>query len=501
MFDDDSDNVGLKRLAAAFSSLSRKRGLEYFEAGRVSLLERTADVLAAQVRGSGDTYLALFMRRDSQLRYSCTCPHFERELTGCKHLWATALEGSGSAMLRSSLPQSRQLIADPTLVWGDEGADRGLTGEDDDDDDEDEDHAENENENDNEDYDDEDHAEDDSGEGAEQQGITFADTRDQPTPARGVSWQLLHGSALRTEPETAAELHYFIAETFGHDWRLLIGKQKRGVELGPLLPAGESAHLLATDSLDRELTGLVHGLRNRHAYHAMYRDALSVAALSVVLPRLAATGRCHLLDSTAAKSREWLLFCEGLSHRAAAARDLPEGYAPLLELPKLSVDAGEPWQLELELSEPELGPQRPVRRKSPEYEARARFVRGAQIRPLEDVRLAQDAGSLLFKDGTLSSCAPNDARWLRSLQHLGHGRCVLVPEAHLPDFLELSFGRSGVSRLLLPADFMRVQSAVPAQPVLELDAPRGRSTAGRVFFEYDDQRVPLRKEARLLLLD
>ena len=119
MFDDDSENVGLKRLAAGFSSLSRKRGLEYFEAGRVSVIERTADVLAAEVTGSGDRYLALFIRRDSQVRYSCTCPHFEREVTGCKHLWATALEGAGSAMLRSSVPASRQLIADPHLTWDD----------------------------------------------------------------------------------------------------------------------------------------------------------------------------------------------------------------------------------------------------------------------------------------------------------------------------------------------------------------------------------------------
>jgi len=35
VLDDDFENVGLKRLAAVFSSLSRKRGLEYFEAGRV----------------------------------------------------------------------------------------------------------------------------------------------------------------------------------------------------------------------------------------------------------------------------------------------------------------------------------------------------------------------------------------------------------------------------------------------------------------------------------
>ena len=80
------------------------------------------------------------------------------------------------------------------------------------------------------------------------------------------------------------------------------------------------------------------------------------------------------------------------------------------------------------------------------------------------------AASLLFADGQLSACAPNDARWLRSLRSLGQGRCVLVPEAHLPDFLELSFGRNGVSRLILPPDFERVTSREPA---------RARDRAGR----------------------
>jgi len=475
VLDDDSGNVGLKRLAAGFSSLSRKRGLEYFEAGRVSVVERTADVLAAEVTGSGDRYFALFMRRNSQLRYSCTCPHFEREVTGCKHLWATALEGSASALLLRTVPQSRQLIADPNLVWDEEPPQLGLEDDDGDDDGNDDD-----------DYDNE--------------PLPVASAaRDLSTSVRGVSWQALQHTEFRSEPETAVQLHYFIAETLGSEWRLVVGKRKRGVELGPLLPAGESAHLLATEPLDRELTSLVRGFRDAYGYHSMHRGNLTVAALAVVLPRLAATGRCHLVGSAAAgRSREWLLFSEGMGHKSAAARELANGYAPLLELPTLTVDRDGPWELELELSAPE--PSSGARRKALEYEARARFVRDARVRPLEEVRLAQDNGTLLFVDGQLSNCAPSDARWLRSLRSLGQGRCVLVPEAHLPDFLELSFGRSGVSRLILPPDFERVRSREPARAVLELDAPRGRSSGGRVFFEYDEQRVPLRQQARLLLL-
>src|SRR5207248_1511230 len=107
---------------------------------------------------------------------------------------------------------------------------------------------------------------------------------------------------LRSEPNTAVELHYFIAETLGSEWRLVVGKRKRGLEPGPLTPAGESAHLLATEPVDRELTSLLHGFRARHFYHAMDRGDLTVAALAVVLPRLAATGRCHLVGSTATRN-------------------------------------------------------------------------------------------------------------------------------------------------------------------------------------------------------
>jgi len=487
VLDDNSENVGLRRLAAVFSNLTRQRGLEYFEAGRVSLIERTADLLAAEVKGTGGRYRTAFKRSGPLVRYACSCPHFEREAVACKHLWATALEGSATDMVRSSVPQSRRLLADPDLEL--ENAER----EDEREEHEREEHEREEHEREEAPDDDEQVEADDS------EGWPFAVDKGEKASVDGVSWQSLRSAGLSQEPGIAAELRYFIAETFGRDWRLLIGKRKRGAELGPLLPAGESAHQLATERVDQELTNLVRGFRDRHAYHAQHHGDLSVAALAVILPRLAATGRCHLVASGAAhKSPEWLLFSSGLGAKSAAARELPDGYAPLLALPTVTADAGDPWELELTLSEPEA---RGTRRKPLEYEARARFVRAAQVRPLEEVRLAQDNGLLLFADGQLSTCAPNDARWLRSLKNLGHGRCVLVPEAHLPDFLELSFGRNGVSRLILPPDFQRVTSSEPAKPVIELDAPRGRTTSGRVSFEYDAQRVPLRKEARLLLLD
>src|SRR3954470_5167797 len=115
--DDETENAGLKRLAPAFTSLVRNRGLQYVEAGRVSLVERTADVLAAKVTGSGESYQVVYIRHGSGGHYACTCPHFERETRGCKHLWAAALEGAGTAMVCNTIPLSRRLVADPNLAW------------------------------------------------------------------------------------------------------------------------------------------------------------------------------------------------------------------------------------------------------------------------------------------------------------------------------------------------------------------------------------------------
>ncbi len=169
-------------------------------------------------------------------------------------------------MVRSSVPQSRELVADPNLDWDDDPA----------------------------------HDAAESDEPAAEPRTPLVTAPPLRSPARGVSWQSLPQLELRAQPETtAAELRYFIAATFGHDWQLVIGKRKRGAELGPLLPGGGLSARAATEAIDRELTSLLHGFRDRHSY-AQQRGDLSVAALAVVLPRLAATGRCHLVGSAGA---------------------------------------------------------------------------------------------------------------------------------------------------------------------------------------------------------
>ncbi|MEM6793902.1 MAG: SNF2-related protein, partial [Acidobacteriota bacterium] len=75
-----------------FSDASMRRGERYAEEGRVTLQRVAPDGVKAAVRGSGDASYELEIRWDrvdrGLLGVHCTCPFFQRETEGCKHLWA-----------------------------------------------------------------------------------------------------------------------------------------------------------------------------------------------------------------------------------------------------------------------------------------------------------------------------------------------------------------------------------------------------------------------------
>lgn len=96
----------VERFGADFDAAVRRRGVQYFEGGRVSLLDVGPDAVIARVRGSGGRdYPVRLHVRDSDvedpadlddgegtaLEVSCGCPHFERGWR-CKHLFACLVE-------------------------------------------------------------------------------------------------------------------------------------------------------------------------------------------------------------------------------------------------------------------------------------------------------------------------------------------------------------------------------------------------------------------------
>src|SRR5262245_31732331 len=92
---------GLSVVASLFALNVRQRAAEYVGRGLVRVITSSDDRLVATVRGT-ETYTSAYVVRDDKLLYGCSCPFFQDRLEPCKHLWALALEASGSAVVRAA---------------------------------------------------------------------------------------------------------------------------------------------------------------------------------------------------------------------------------------------------------------------------------------------------------------------------------------------------------------------------------------------------------------
>src|ERR1044071_5042080 len=77
------------RFAPQFNPKIRDRGLAYFRGGAVKILEHSDFRVLAQVKGSLDYFVELFLTSNS-LDVACTCAYFAGG-EDCKHIWATML--------------------------------------------------------------------------------------------------------------------------------------------------------------------------------------------------------------------------------------------------------------------------------------------------------------------------------------------------------------------------------------------------------------------------
>lgn len=463
MFGDD----GWRMLAGRFDRLAQIRGQGYFSRGLVAPVSTEPGAIAAAVTTPTGVEQARILQLGSQVHYSCSCAPFQKSLGACEHLWAVVLFADAEALLRPALKSSNELQAQRRLTWpalGDE---------------------------------------DDSGEDEDNDDYEFLQSYEEAAATArsvGVSWQALqHSVAQRSRVIAPVEAHYFLAEEPGYEgWFVAVGKQKQGRVLGPLAPVTPSslAKSLAGDEL--ELTSMLESLRAHDFYRRSSTKAhFKTATLELLLPRLVSSGRCRLLPrrTTGVLAQLWHLFGAGTSPNTLAPKLKEAGYAELLTLPVLTADAGAPWELELQLSERA----RSTANEALVLEARPALVRGADRRPLDQVRLTQRGGELMFADASVGACSAADAHWLASLLQIAPSESLLVPKTQLTDFLNLAFGPTGVSRVDLPSSFERV-TGIELQPVLHLGAPRGRNVSGQVFFEYAETRVSVRQHSGLVLL-
>src|SRR5678815_3941515 len=77
------------RFAPQFNPKIRDRGVAYFRAGAVKILENSDHYLLARVKGTTDYFVELSLTLNS-LDVACTCPYFASG-EDCKHIWATML--------------------------------------------------------------------------------------------------------------------------------------------------------------------------------------------------------------------------------------------------------------------------------------------------------------------------------------------------------------------------------------------------------------------------
>src|ERR1044071_4892315 len=75
------------RFASQFNPKIRDRGIAYFRAGAVKILEHYEGYLLTRVEGTYDYFVELSLSLDS-LNVACTCPYFAGG-EDCKHIWAT----------------------------------------------------------------------------------------------------------------------------------------------------------------------------------------------------------------------------------------------------------------------------------------------------------------------------------------------------------------------------------------------------------------------------
>ena len=92
-------------VARQFPDFVRERGDRYYQQGRVTLIEVSEDLVAADVRGASLYRSSIRRTRNGELTFSCTCPYAIANGT-CKHVWATLVAANATLGVRASEPTS-----------------------------------------------------------------------------------------------------------------------------------------------------------------------------------------------------------------------------------------------------------------------------------------------------------------------------------------------------------------------------------------------------------
>jgi superfamily II DNA or RNA helicase len=421
-------------LAPDVDAKTRSRGTNYFHAGAVVAAGGGDWMAYAVVRGSGD-YRVQIVREESRFTASCECPYFFDRSEICKHIWAALLEAERRGLLKGDGQLPAEAIIDP-----DEPPDLGSR---------------------------------------PVSPAPAAQLARRTPPAKVVApvWQQFLtevkqdvSAAERAVPQPRfvnGQILYVVdvAQTLqgqGITIGLYFRQRKKNGEWAKPKAAGltplEAAHLVDPD--DREILSMLFGAGSgwTHAvvpeyepgYARLSRYYLIGALAERLLPMMAATGRMHLQPS--AGDQLWL---------------------------PIALDAGPPWQFELEIGS--NGVDSGLR-------VDGAFVRDGNRMPVSEPTLILSLGFLF----TRTSLARLDARgaftWAARLRRAGP---VVVPEEAASVLLE-ALARSGVDPSSLPEDLRYDVVEVEPRPRVRVSRPDRPNPYGArqdlkaiVQFDYD----------------
>ncbi|MFO0983006.1 MAG: DEAD/DEAH box helicase [Planctomycetota bacterium] len=215
------------------------------------------------------------------------------------------------------------------------------------------------------------------------------------------------------------------------------------------------------DPTDREVLTLLRGATRSHSsHHYGYRSRfdeieahylLAPASLAVIVPRICASGRCHL--------------------RSAAGE---------LSARALTLDQGAPWELVLQVARP-LG--------SGDYGMTGGLRRDRESMDLKEPLLLLDGGFLFTGENAARFAGAGAFPWNVKLRRK---RAILVPDSGHEILVAELYRTPQLPSLDLPSELALEQVAPEPQPLLTVKRPDGGQPGrllAELWFCYDGERV------------
>ncbi|MFO0863207.1 MAG: SNF2-related protein [Gemmataceae bacterium] len=409
----------------------RSRGAKYFQQGRVRIREGDAEHVLAMVRGSADYEVMLQVERFPEddgeyVKVACDCPYFETEYEPCKHVWATLLAAEQKGYCRGLTGDGPSEL----FLW------------------------------------------DEMDDGDVSEIKPSPPTPSPPTPPpppTPIHWkQTLVSLVEQTTPVLAlasSRLHYFIdagkSIARGHLCiDVVLERTKPGQSPQRTANWIHSKQIAGLPSDDKVIANFF--MRATGYYSSELRTQLDLleSDIALMLPRIAATGRCRVGD----------------------ARLFIGGDQNLELLPLVTWEPEIVWSFTLEVTRTAEG----------DYRLEAMLRSGDEKRPLREAWLTL-GDTVLWKDCRLQRLQPGELRdWFNQFRR--HPE-LLVPAAEAEELLQSLHASPRMPDTTLPDELKLEDRVAQPKPVLRVSTKEHPTRRDRnvlksdLFFEYDGIEV------------